>query len=98
MKSAKVLWTLALANVVLAGLLAWKLTPSNVAHAQRARARGDYIMVPAKVMGANAGVVYMVDTQNAVLSGFVFDTNRQELAPMPPVDLARIFADGGRKR
>ena len=46
-----------------------------------AAARGEYIMVPAKLSGAPNGVVYMVDTRNGLLGGFIYDQNRRDLVP-----------------
>lgn len=97
MKNAKMIWGLAILNAVLAVALVWKLGGDNPAQAQ-GMARSEYIMIPADIPGAPSGAVYMVDTRNAILSGFVYEQNRNTIEVMAPIDLARLFAAaaGGR--
>jgi hypothetical protein len=89
------IWSLAALNALLLVALTWKLGGEPAAHAQAGGVRGDFIMVPAKVSGANNGVVYMVDTRNMALSAFIFDSNRKSLDVMAPIDLNRIMEAGG---
>jgi hypothetical protein len=95
MKRSKVLWALAGLNAMLVVVLMWRLGGENPARAQAAQARSDYLMVPARVSGANNGVVYMIDTRNGLLSAFFYDNNRKELNVMDPINLGRIFENGG---
>jgi hypothetical protein len=94
MRRNRLIWGLAALNALLLVALTWKLGGEPTAHAQ-AGVRGDFIMVPAKVSGANNGVVYMVDTRNMQLSAFIFDSNRKSLDVMDPIDLNRIMQAGG---
>ena len=93
MKRSKALWGLLALNVVLACVLAWKLSPDNTAHAQ-APARGEYLLVPARVSGANNGVVYVIDTRNELLGGFAYNDNRRALEALAPIELRRVFDAG----
>lgn len=94
MTRRQILWALAALNAVLLVALSWKLGVENVAHAQRA-ARGEYIMVPARVTGANNGIIYMIDTRNQLLSGFSYDNNKNEFVTLQPISLARMLEGGG---
>lgn len=94
MRRRELLWALAALNAVLLVALSWKMAGENTAHAQGAPARGDLLMVPAKVTGANNGVVYMIDSRNARLTAFFYDNNQKTLNTMPPIDLNRVFAQG----
>jgi hypothetical protein len=94
MRRSTLLWALALLNAVLLVALTAKLGGENTAQAQ-ARGRGDYVMIPARMTHAPNGVMYIIDTRNGLLSGFAFDSNRGDLAAMPPINLGRVFAAGG---
>ena len=94
MTRRQILWALAALNAVLLVALSWRLGGENVAHAQRA-ARGEYIMVPARVSGANNGIIYMIDTRNQLLSGFSFDNNKNEFVTLQPISLSRMLEGGG---
>jgi len=92
MKRSKLLWGLLALNVFLAVVLALKLgAADNPAHANHAMAGGDYIMAPARVQGFNNGVVFMLDTNDGILSAFTYDHNRKQLDTM--VDLAVLGLD-----
>jgi hypothetical protein len=97
MKRRTMLWMLAALNVVLATALVWKLGGEPSAQAQMRGPRGDYVMIPAKMQGANNGVVYMIDTRNGLLSAFIYDNSAKELVSMPPIDLARFMSPAGRR-
>ena len=105
MKS-KVVWALVALNVVLAAALAVRWMKPQTAMAAQAAARpGDYIMVPAEVVGGSSTLIYVVDTTNNQLSGMAYDQNR--LVALPPLDLNRVWtaaqgqpaggAGGGRR-
>ena len=94
MSRRKLLWALAALNAVLLVALSWKMSGENTAHAQAGPARGDLLMVPARVVGANNGVVYIVDSRNAQLTAFFYDSNQKALNTMAPIDLNRVFAQG----
>ncbi len=98
MKYGKLIWALAALNAALLLALVWKLGGETPAHAQLARSRGEMVMIPADVPIMQNGVVYILDAQNGVLSGFSFDQNARALTVMQPLDLNRLFmaAMGGR--
>jgi hypothetical protein len=88
MKS-RLVWALVALNVVLvATLVARWMKPQTALAAQAARP-GDYIMVPAEVIGGSSTLIFVVDTSNNQLSGLAFEQN--SLQALPPIDLARIF-------
>ena len=89
MKS-KLVWALVALNVTLAASLAVRWMKPQTAMAAQAAARpGDYIMVPAEVVGGSSTLIYVVDTSNNQLSGIAFDQN--QLVALPPLDLNRVF-------
>ena len=92
MKS-KLVWALVALNVVLAAALVVRWMKPQTAMAQAAQARpGDYIMVPAEVVGGSSTLIYVVDTSNNQLSGMAYDQN--QLVALPPLDLNRVFQAG----
>ena len=99
MKST-ILWALVVLNAVLLLGFISRLTPSNTAIAQPGgaapRRPGDYIMIPGEVTGGSAGVVYVVDTTNGLLSAMTYDqsSNPPGIAMMQKIDLTQIFAKG----
>ena len=96
MKRSKVLWGLVGLNVFLAVVLALKLGVADTpVHANNALAGGDYLMTPARVTGFNNGVVFVLDTNDGILSAFSYDSNRKELNVMDPIPLQRLFQGGG---
>ena len=99
MLRSTLLWALVALNVLLLAALAGNWMKPNNAMAQQGAARpGDYIIVPAEVVGGNGAIVYVVDTTRGQLSAMGLDQNR--LVTMAPVDLNRVFdrAGGGRAR
>ena len=102
MKS-RIVWALVALNVVLVAALAVRWMKPQTAMAQAAAARpGDYMMVPAEVVGGSSTLIFVIDTSNNQLSGMAFDQN--QLQALPPIDLPRVFneraagagAPGGR--
>lgn len=91
MKS-KLVWALVALNVVLAGALVARWMKPQTAMAQAAARPGDYIMVPAEVVGGSSTLIFVVDTSNNQLSGLAFDQNN--LVALPPLDLTRVFQAG----
>jgi hypothetical protein len=95
------LWALIILNAVLLISFVSRLTPGNTALAQRAPAGapgvarpGDYIMIPANVTGANAGIIVVVDQTAGQLSAFSFDDANRTLSMMQKIDLRRVFQGG----
>ena len=93
-------WALVALNVLLTAALVGRwMKPSN-AMAQAAARPGDYLIVPAEVVGGNGAIVYVIDTTRGQLSAMGLENNR--LASMAPVDLNRVFdargGAGGRAR
>jgi len=89
----KVLWALVALNVLLLAALASGFGRSNLAHAQGAPRPGEYIMISGEVQGGTAGVVYMIDETNRLLSARSFDG--RQFQDMAPIDLDRVFNPGG---
>jgi len=91
MKS-RLVWALVALNAVLVAALAVRwMKPQTALAAQGAAAArpGDYIMVPAEVVGGSSTLIFVIDTSNNQLSGMAFDQN--QLKALPPIDLARWF-------
>ena len=92
MKS-KLVWALVALNVALAaGLVVRWMKPQTAMAAQAAARPGDYIMVPAEVVGGSSTLIYVVDTTTNQLSGMAYDQDR--LVALPPMDLGRVFQAG----
>ena len=94
MKS-RTLWALVALNAMLLAVLVGRWMKPDTAFANQAAAAarpGDYIMVPAEVVGGNGAVVYIVDTTSNQLSAMALDNDR--LVNMPPIDLTRVFERG----
>jgi hypothetical protein len=88
MKS-RIVWALVALNVVLVATLAVRWMKPQTAMAQAAARPGDYIMVPAEVVGGSSTLIFVIDTSNNQLSGMAFDQN--QLQALPPIDLTRVF-------
>ena len=89
MKS-KLVWALVALNVVLVATLAVRWMKPQTAMAAQAAARpGDYIMVPAEVVGGSSTLIFVIDTSNNQLSGIAYDQNN--LVALAPLDLTRVF-------
>ena len=85
---SKLVWALVALNAVLLVFLVGQWLRPNAAVAQAGRP-SDYILVSGEVQGAPAQVIYIVDTQNALLSARQFDG--KQLIDMRPIDLRRVF-------
>jgi hypothetical protein len=95
MNRSKLLWSLAVLNLMLAIVLLVRLAPQSSVFAQ-ARRPSDYLMIPATIQGGTNGVVYVIDTSNGMLSATSFNDARRSLdPPMPPIDLSRVFDNRG---
>lgn len=93
MKRSTVLWALVVLNALLLVGLTWKLGFENTANAQP-RGRGDYVMIPGQIVNTQNGAVYMLDTRDGILSGFILDPQRGVLLPMAPIPLPRVLQAG----
>src|SRR3954468_15139569 len=98
MKRAKVLWGLVVINVFLVIVLSLKLGVAEKPAYGNAMAGSDYIMAPARITGFNNGVVFILNTNDGILSAFSYDNNRKQLSAMEPIPLTRLFQGGGRNR
>ncbi len=100
MLRSTLVWALVALNaLLLAALVGRWMKPSAAIAAQAAGANrpGDYIIVPAEVVGGNGAIVYVIDTTRGQLSAMGLENNK--LASMAPVDLNRVFdARGGARR
>jgi hypothetical protein len=88
------LWALIVLNVMLLIGVIGRFSRPNAAVAQAVRRPGEYIMIPGEVTGGNAGVVYILDTTNGLLSALTLQPGNERLVNMPKIDLAQIFARG----
>lgn len=93
MKST-MLWALVVLNVLLLVGALGRFSRPNAAVAQAVRRPGEYIMIPGEVTGGNAGVVYILDTTNGLLSALTLQPGTERMVNMPKIDLAQIFAHG----
>ena len=91
MKS-KLVWALAVLNAVLLAALFGQWLKPNAAVAQMGRP-SDYIIVPGAVQSSPSQIMYIVDTQNAMLSARQFDG--KQFMDMRPIDLRRVFNQTG---
>jgi len=95
---SKLVWALVALNAVLLTTLVGQWVKPNEAVAQFApQARpSDYIIVPGTVQGSTNEVLFILDTQNGLLSARLFDgQNFQDMAPM---QLNRIFGGNNQNR
>ena len=97
MLRSTLVWALVALNVLLMAALVGRWMKPSTAMAQAAARPGDYIIVPAEVIGGSGAIVYVIDTTRGQLSAMGLENNR--LASMAPVDLNRVFdARGGGRR
>jgi len=97
MLRSKQVWALVALNALLLAVLVGRWTKPSTAMAQAAARPGDYLIVPAEVVGGNGAIVYVIDTTRGQLSAMGLENNR--LASMAPLDLNRAFeARGGARR
>ena len=90
MLRSTLVWALVALNVLLAAALVGRWMKPSTAMAQAANNRpGDYIIVPAEVVGGNGAIVYIIDTTRGQLSAMAMDQNH--LTAMAPVDLNRVY-------
>ncbi|HZL35283.1 MAG TPA: hypothetical protein VFC78_08230 [Tepidisphaeraceae bacterium] len=93
---SKPIVALVILNVLLLASLCFHNVFTRSAHAIPAGANmraSDYLMISGDAQGVNSGLVYIVDTRNALLTARSFDGTK--MVDMPAIDLARIFRVGG---
>ena len=87
-----ILWGLVLLNVLLLTAFVGRISGNDSAMAQNRRP-ADYLLIPAAITeDGSSAVVYMLDTDNNMLGGMVFDDSRKELLTMQPINIERIFS------
>jgi hypothetical protein len=102
MLRSTLVWALVALNVLLTAALVGRWMKPSTAMAAPAAAPGgnrpgDYIIVPAEVIGGNGAIVYVIDTTRGQLSAMGLENNR--LQSMAPVELNRVFdARAGARR
>jgi hypothetical protein len=89
MKSKAVLALVILNGLLLAALVAQWCKP-NLAYGQAAPRASDYIMIPGQIIGGNSSLVYIIDTQNGLLSARTYD-GTQIQDKTPAIDLDRVL-------
>jgi hypothetical protein len=95
MKSKAVLALVILNGLLLATLVAQWCKP-NLAYGQAAAPRAsDYIMIPGTIVGGNSSLVYIIDTQNGLLSARTYD-GTQIQDKTPAIDLDRVLGRNAR--
>ena len=93
MKS-KAIWALVALNVLLLTTFIGQWLKPNAAVAQQQLPRpSDYIMLPGHIQGSPSDLVYIIDVQNGLLSGRLYDG--QAVQDMAPIPLAKFFQQGG---
>ena len=95
MKST-VLWALVALNALLAATFLMQVSKPSTAMAQAARP-GEYLMIPGEVIGGSNAVIYVVDQTNRKLSLMNLSQNGK-LEAMQPIELDRVFDQGGGNR
>jgi hypothetical protein len=96
MKST-MLWALVALNVLLLAGFVSRFIPGNAAvAAQAARRPGEYAMIPGEITGGTAGVVYIVDTTNGLLTAASYDQTAGggKLVSQAQINLTELFARG----
>jgi len=99
MKST-MLWALIALNVLLCVTFLNRFMPGNTAiaaqNAQNARRPGEYAMIPGEITGGTAGVVYIVDTTNGLLTAASYDQTAGggKLVSQSQINLTELFARG----
>ena len=95
MKST-VIWSLVLLNAVLLGSLVSRwIEPTAQAQARRP---GDYLVIPGEVIGAQAGLLYIIDSTTRDLTAVAYDENKKRLVAMPRISLENTFRTTGGRR
>ncbi|MBC8108656.1 MAG: hypothetical protein H7Z14_18885 [Anaerolineae bacterium] len=94
-------WALIALNALLLVTFLGRFTPGNTAvaaqnNAQNARRPGEYAMIPGEVTGGSAGVVYILDTTNGVMTAATYDqaTGGGKLVSQAQINVTEIFARG----
>ena len=90
---SKLVWALVALNVLLLTALVGQWLRPNAAVAQVAARPSDYLVLPGTVQGSPTELIYMIDTQNGLLSARFFDG--QVFQDMAPIPLNRVFTQGG---
>ena len=96
MLRSKPVWALVALNALLLAVLVGRWMKPTTAVAQAGGRPGDYLIVPAEVVGGNGAILYIVDTSRGQLSAMGLENNR--LGSMAPLDLNRVFRQGGGNR
>jgi hypothetical protein len=95
MERKRILWALAVLNVVLLIVLVLRIDTPR-AFGQAGRRPADYLMLPGAISGASNAWVYVLDLSNGQLGAMVYDeANRGQLKKMPSIDLNRVFENAG---
>lgn len=89
----KAVWILAAVNCLLLTTLIMQWCKPSLAYGQAAAGAGrasDYIMIPGTIVGGNSSLVYIIDTQNGLLSARTYD-GRTIQDKTPAIDLDRVL-------
>jgi hypothetical protein len=88
----KSVWVLAAVNCLLLTTLLMQWFKPTMAYGQAGAAgrASDYIMIPGQIVGGNSSLVYIIDTQNGLLSARTYD-GRAIQDKTPAIDLDRVL-------
>lgn len=96
----KAVWVLAAVNGFLLTTLIMQWCKPDLAYGQAATGVGrasDYIMIPGQTVGGISSLVYIIDTQNGLLSARTYDGTRIQ-DKTPAIDLDRVLGrNAGRQ-
>jgi hypothetical protein len=89
---SKAVWALAALNAVLLVTLLLQWCKPSLAYGQSAGLPrpSDYLMIPGVVVGGTSSLVYIIDTQNGLLSARTYD-GRNIQDKSPAIDLDRVL-------
>jgi len=80
-------------NVFLLIVVVNRYSKPNAAMAQAA-VPSTYLTAPGTITGQSDGVVFVLDTRNAWLTGMSFNSGSGQFGSFPPVDVNRAFQAG----
>ena len=90
--------SLLVANVALAGVLVWRVTNDSTASAQaqaQARRPGDYILVPGESTSLNVGLIYVLNQADGTV-GAIAPNAQNRLEAMRTLKIADVFANAAQ--
>ena len=87
--------SLIIVNVVLAGILVFRILDIPQAKAQPIGMSGNYLMVSGAILGRNADAVYIVDLDKRKLHALFYDRARRTISHQGTKDLVKDLSGEG---